>query len=216
MTTLLLASSSSILTHAVTQLCAQLNLNLIIKNTAQTIVSSLNGNNISLVITHQKDHFLDPIQQHTKVPCIYLSDQTTLLSNTAGPLHINLKLPIRLYQLVEAIHYARSQPRVAVSKPVMIGPYIMDSNKRQLARADGSVIILTEKEEALLSCLSHAGTSGITPGALLETVWGYGKHIDTDTLTTHIYRLRQKIDPEGSLIVMEHGKYKLSDNADSS
>lgn len=73
-------------------------------------------------------------------------------------------------------------------------------------------ICLTEKETNILKFLYRAPDGVVPRDVLLHEVWGYNAGVTTHTLETHIYRLRQKIEPDPSnarLLVTESGGYRL-------
>ncbi len=74
-------------------------------------------------------------------------------------------------------------------------------------------IRLTEKETNILKYLYRAGGKPVGRDELLHEVWGYNSGVTTHTLETHVYRLRQKIEPEkgvARLLVTEPGGYRLA------
>jgi DNA-binding response OmpR family regulator len=78
-------------------------------------------------------------------------------------------------------------------------------------------IRLTDKEAAILKFLYRAGSEPTPRHVLLGEVWGYNSAVTTHTLETHIYRLRQKIEPNPSsptLLLTRAGGYMLNLTAD--
>jgi len=74
-------------------------------------------------------------------------------------------------------------------------------------------IRLTEKETNILKYLYRAGEKPVSREELLAEVWGYNAGVTTHTLETHVYRLRQKIEPDPAnarLLLTEAGGYKLA------
>ncbi|GBD55862.1 DNA-binding response regulator [Gluconobacter wancherniae NBRC 103581] len=94
-----------------------------------------------------------------------------------------------------------------------IGPYAFRPSAKQLVEhAKNRRIRLTEKEAAILKYLYRAGQRPVARQVLLNEVWGYNAAVTTHTLETHIYRLRQKIEPDPtktSLLITEGGGYRL-------
>ncbi|MDW4549356.1 response regulator transcription factor [Defluviimonas sp. D31] len=93
-----------------------------------------------------------------------------------------------------------------------LGPYTFKPAMKMLIDERDRKIRLTEKETNILKFL-YRSTEGVVPrDVLLHEVWGYNAGVTTHTLETHIYRLRQKIEPDPSnarLLVTESGGYRL-------
>ena len=71
---------------------------------------------------------------------------------------------------------------------------------------------LTEKETNILKYLYRAQGKPVARDELLSEVWGYNATVTTHTLETHIYRLRQKVEPDPAharLLLTDAGGYRL-------
>lgn len=82
---------------------------------------------------------------------------------------------------------------------------------RQLQLREG-VQSLTDKEVSIIQNLMDASGEGVSREQLLKSVWGYESVLDTHTLETHIYRLRNKLRELGAdeaLIAACEGGYRL-------
>ena len=93
-----------------------------------------------------------------------------------------------------------------------VGPYQFKPAVKMLVTADDRKIKLTEKETSIRKFLYRAGGKPVTRDVLLDEVWGYNSGVTTHTLETHIYRLRQKIEPDPSnvsLLLTDQGGYRL-------
>jgi DNA-binding response OmpR family regulator len=94
-----------------------------------------------------------------------------------------------------------------------IGPYEFRPAQKLLLDARQRKIRLTEKETNILKYLYRAGAKPVSREELLTQVWGYNAGVTTHTLETHIYRLRQKIEPDpavAALLVTDAGGYRLA------
>ncbi len=93
-----------------------------------------------------------------------------------------------------------------------IGPYEFRPAQKLLVDERQRKIRLTEKETNILKYLYRAGDKSVPREELLTQVWGYNAGVTTHTLETHIYRLRQKIEPEPAvsrLLITDAGGYRL-------
>lgn len=120
------------------------------------------------------------------------------------------------FRLAELLARLRAQLRIFENSEdavFTIGPYVFRPSAKLLEEVGRKRRIrLTEKEAAILKFLYRSGTRPVARQILLNEVWGYNAAVTTHTLETHIYRLRQKIEPDpgnARLLVTEGGGYRL-------
>lgn len=139
------------------------------------------------------------------------SEADTVLGLEAGA-NDYINKPFRFAVLLARIRAHLRQHEASEDAVFTIGPYTFRPGAKLLTTEKGSKLRLTEKEAAILRYLYRAGQRVVTRDVLLHEVWGYNANVTTHTLETHIYRLRQKIEPDPSrarLLVTEGGGYKL-------
>ncbi|WP_298965772.1 response regulator transcription factor [uncultured Methylobacterium sp.] len=120
--------------------------------------------------------------------------------------------PFKFAVLLARIRAHLRQYEASEDAVFQIGPYTFRPGAKLLVGDRGSKLKLTEKETAILRFLYRAGRQVVGRDTLLAEVWGYNAQVTTHTLETHIYRLRQKIEPNpasASILVTEGGGYKL-------
>lgn len=154
-------------------------------------------------------------KQGVKAPILMLtghdSDADTILGLDAGANDYVTK-PFKFPVLLARIRAQLRQHEQSEDAVFTVGPYSFKPSMKLLVKEDDSKIRLTEKETNILKFL-YRSTDGVVPrDVLLHEVWGYNAGVTTHTLETHIYRLRQKIEPDPSnarLLVTESGGYRL-------
>ena len=155
-------------------------------------------------------------RQGIKTPIIMLtahdSDADTILGLDSGA-NDYIPKPFRLGVLLARLRAQLRQFELSDDATFPIGPYTFRPSVKMLISPDTNRRIhLTEKETAILKYLYRMGDRPVSREVLLDEVWGYNAGVTTHTLETHIYRLRQKIEPEptnAQLLVTEPGGYRL-------
>lgn len=120
--------------------------------------------------------------------------------------------PFKLPVLLARIRAQLRQHEQSEDAVFGIGPYRFRPASKFLLDDAEKKIRLTEKETNILKYLYRAGGSVVARDVLLHEVWGYNAGVTTHTLETHIYRLRQKIEPDpanAKILVTEPGGYRL-------
>ncbi|GMG80888.1 response regulator transcription factor [Paralimibaculum aggregatum] len=154
-------------------------------------------------------------RQGVKCPVIMLtghtSDSDTILGLDSGANDYMAK-PFKFPVLLARIRAQLRQHEQSEDAVFQIGPYAFHPSQKLLVDEAEKKIRLTEKETNILKFLYRAGGRMVERDTLLREVWGYNAEVTTHTLETHIYRLRQKIEPEPAnarILVTETGGYRL-------
>ena len=139
------------------------------------------------------------------------TDADTILGLEAGANDYVTK-PFRLNVLLARLRAHIRQFERSDDAVLTLGPYEFQPADRLLVEKDTDrKIRLTDKEAGIIKYLYRSGKV-VSRDELLGEVWGYNAGVTTHTLETHVYRLRQKIEPDPSnvaLLVTEQGGYKL-------
>lgn len=155
-------------------------------------------------------------KQGIKTPILMLtgqdSDADTILGLDSGANDYVTK-PFKFAVLLARIRAQLRQHEQSEDAVFSVGPYTFQPSMKLLTDEDSKKIRLTEKECNILKFLYRAGGTVVGRDVLLHEVWGYNAGVTTHTLETHIYRLRQKIEPDPAsarLLVTEQGGYRLA------
>lgn len=151
-----------------------------------------------------------------KAPIIMLSahdtDADTILGLDSGASDYLAK-PFRLGVLLARVRAQHRQFEQLDDAAFPIGPYSFRPSTKILTNIETDrKIHLTERETAILKYLYRMGDRPARRKTLLGEVWGYKTNVTSHTLETHIYRLRQKVEPDPAnvqILVTEPDGYRL-------
>ncbi len=154
-------------------------------------------------------------KQGVKSPIMMLTghngDADTILGLDAGANDYVAK-PFKFPVLLARIRSQLRTHEQSEDAVFQLGPYTFRPSMKMLVTEDDKKVRLTEKETNILKFLYRSNDGVVPRDVLLHEVWGYNAGVTTHTLETHIYRLRQKIEPDPSnarLLVTESGGYRL-------
>jgi len=154
-------------------------------------------------------------KQGVKCPILMLTahdtDADTILGLDAGA-NDYVSKPFKFPVLLARIRAQLRQHEQSEDAVFTLGPYTFKPAAKMLITEDDRKVRLTEKETNILKFLYRAQDGVVVRDVLLHEVWGYNAGVTTHTLETHIYRLRQKIEPDPTnarLLVTESGGYRL-------
>ncbi|HVL19889.1 MAG TPA: response regulator transcription factor [Amaricoccus sp.] len=154
-------------------------------------------------------------KQGVKCPILMLTGHTTDSDQIHGlesGANDYIAKPFKLPVLLARIRAQLRQHEQSEDAVFGVGPYSFRPAAKLLVDEHEKKIRLTEKETNILKFLYRSGAAVVPRDTLLHEVWGYNAGVTTHTLETHIYRLRQKIEPDPAnarILVTEPGGYRL-------
>ena len=169
--------------------------------------------------TTQKDVFLESLKD---AKMVIIDQDKELLDKT-----IALNLPVTILYIgdkneIEDISFLQKplSSSVLFSKVDLLWRRVQKglfiSFKTKSYNFDGSTntlngIFLTQKEAELIEYLWENKDRIVSKEELLKQIFGYKEGVETHTLETHIYKLRQKVNTNtNDLILTREGGYQLN------
>jgi DNA-binding response OmpR family regulator len=155
-------------------------------------------------------------RQGVKIPIILLgarmADADIILGLDSGASDYVVK-PFRTNVLLARLRAQHRHFEQLDDAVFPIGPYSFRPSTKILTSKDtDKKIHLTAKEAAILKCLYRLGGRAAEPATLMGEIWGERADVTPHALETHIYRLRQKLEPDPCnvrLLVTDPEGYRL-------
>ena len=143
------------------------------------------------------------LQANRRVPLIMLTakgeeeDRIVGLGVGADDYMVKPFSPRELAARVDAVlrRVNETQPASGTDRVLAFDELEIDPNTREVA-VRGEPVALTAREFDLLYHLASQPKRVFTRDQLMEAVWGYTFAAETSTVTVHMRRLREKIEPD--------------------
>jgi len=104
--------------------------------------------------------------------------------------------PFSFDELVARLRAVKRRALASTETNLRVGDLTIDPASREVLRGDER-IPLTRTEYNLLERLIYRSGKVVTRRALIESVWGFDREIEENTLDAFMHLLRGKIDPPG-------------------
>ena len=163
--------------------------------------------NFEILIYLEKKHLENLLKK--KVNYLIISNIDLKNLNNIN-LKKDIKLPIKISELIENINISLLQNKYQNQSELKIKEYILNVNSRILVK-NSKELKLTQKEVEIILFLNNK-KNGVTISNLQKEVWGHAFDLETHTVETHIYRLRKKINElfqDEELILNVKNGYKI-------
>jgi DNA-binding response OmpR family regulator len=104
--------------------------------------------------------------------------------------------PFSFEELIARLRAVKRRALTAQDTSLQVGDLVLDPASREVLRGEDRVA-LTRTEYNLLERLMYRAGKVVSRRALIESVWGFDRDIEENTLDAFMHLLRHKIDPPG-------------------
>jgi len=174
------------------------------------VSTDLPDDRTTLLLVDEDDKSIPNILgQNTEIPVVLFSSK----KDASDFADIVIKKPLKLNSFLKALKEETLIPKVRRKECLMFKEYSLYPVKKEIFSSQTqNTTKLTEKEVDIIKYLYQNAPQIASKEELLEKVWEYSTDATTHTVETHIYRLRQKVEKDGSsqLIITENNGYKLN------
>ena len=181
------------------------------------IIENINKNNFIVILDNIS---LDKLIKDKTILNNYLFIIGEISIDMASQLSINyinyeiINEPINILLLHEKLKNLIDQKNSALSEIKKYKKFNYSSSLKTIYVGEIS-LYLTDKENEIFQILLDNKNISLSKKQLLSKVWNYNEDIDTHTLETHIYTLRQKIEKKLNLNnIIQHADegYRINTN----
>jgi DNA-binding response OmpR family regulator len=107
-----------------------------------------------------------------------------------------LTKPFSFDELVARLRAVKRRALVAKDPQLRVADLVLDPASREVVRGEQRVP-LTRTEYSLLERLMYRSGKVVSRRSLIESVWGFDREIEENTLDAFMHLLRNKVDPPG-------------------
>jgi len=144
------------------------------------------------------------LRDRSDVPIILLTSRREEIDRIAGlelgadDYVVKPFSPQELVSRVRAVlrRAQRDEPSVNPEEAALTFADLSINPQTRIVTLAGAEITLTAKEFDMLYWMARHPRQGFSRDQLLENVWGMSEYIDPSTVTVHVRRLREKIEPD--------------------
>ena len=199
-------SADSAVNGALKSLITAINCNPILIDNYETIVEKIRKEEITALLLDEfiyykekKCHIKKIFKNYTyKLPAIFLLESLHE-SEDYHPYKQYLRKPINIVTLKNHLSpYLADKKLIKDSVLIKIGDFNFDKNLSILIDENNNKINLTHLESRLLITFLQNYNKALSEEFLLKNVWGYSTDVNSNTIKTHIWRLRKKIAKKSS------------------